>query len=145
MIETLQLYSQHTLIGTLSEGLPDLVYALIDLVHRIAMNIMIQVLISIPLFYLHHNLFALGFVVGFVFDEQVRVVVEKVNLVYSAKRTRIEQFVFFGGGGFIAILTMPTSMIIATLYYSAQWGAYLYQSNSANKQQVEPISDNPKK
>lgn len=138
MIETLRIYSQHTLFGILAEGIPALVNTLTAVVHRIATSIIVQVVISIPLFYLHHNLFALGFVVGFVFDKQIREVVEKVNLVYSAKRTLLEQLAFFGGGGFLAILTMPTSMVIATLYYSAQWGALLYQSNLAHQRKSQP-------
>ncbi len=100
------------------------------LVNEIARPIL-QVVISIPLFYLHHNLFALGFVVGFVFDKQVSEVVEKVNVVYNAYRTWQERFLFIGGGGFLALLTMPTSMVIATSYYSAQWGASFYQKSLA--------------
>jgi hypothetical protein len=129
MIETLRTYSEHSLLGVLAEGIPELLHDLDALVNRVALTIIVQCLISLPLFYFHHNLFALGFVVGFVFDKQVRLVVDKVNVIYNAHRTFLERFLFFAGGGFLAILTMPTSMVIATLYYSSQWGALLYQGS----------------
>lgn len=131
MVEALGSYSNHTLFGVIAEGVSGLLSSLNALVNRVALGILIQIVISIPLFYLHHNLFALGFVIGFIFDRQVNTVVEKVDEVYSAHRTLLEKSLFFGGGGFLAILTMPTSMVIATLYYSAQWGALLYQSSLA--------------
>lgn len=137
--------NSHTVIGIIADGIPALINALNLLVHRIAITIILQVLISIPLFYLHHNLFALGFVIGFVFDKQVREVVEKVNIVYSAQRPLLERVVLFGGGSFLVVLTMPTSMVIATLYYSAQWGSFLYQNSLARQRPVQnaPIPQDP--
>ena len=128
MIESLHLYSRHTLFGIVAEGIPSLINNIALLVNQISSQILLQVIISAPLFYLHHNLFVLGFVVGFVFDKQIREVVEKVNLVYETfQRSLLEKILFFGGGGFLALLTMPTSMTIATLYYSAQLGTILYR------------------
>ncbi len=127
-IKTVRSSSKHTVIGIVTEGIPDLLGSLNVLVNRIALDVLLQVVISIPLFYLHHNLFALGFVCGFIFDQQVRDIVDKVNIVYSAHRTLLERVLFFGGGGLLAILTMPTSMVIATTYYSSQWGERLYRS-----------------
>jgi hypothetical protein len=138
MIETIRTYSNHSLFGIIAEGIPALLSALDALVYHVARIILVQVLISIPLFYLHHNLFALGFVVGFIFEKQVREVVEKVNIVYIAHRTLLERVLLFGGGGFLVILTMPTSMVIATLYYSAQWGALLYQNSLKRYPQNNP-------
>ena len=96
MIDTIRLYTAHTLLGIIAEGVPALVHKLSSLVHRIAINILVPVVIT---FYLHHNLFAFGFVAGFIFDKQVRELVEKVNVVYNAQRTVLEQVAFFGGGG----------------------------------------------
>ncbi len=129
MIEAIRSHSNHTLFGVIAEGVPALLSSFNALVNQVALTIILQVVISIPLFYLHHNLFALGFVIGFIFDKQVSAVVDKVNVVYNAHRTLLERALFYGGGGFLAILTMPTSMVIATLYYSAQWGALLYQES----------------
>jgi hypothetical protein len=138
MIETIQSYSNHSLFGIIAEGISSLLSALDALVYHTARTILIQVLISAPLFYLHHNLFALGFVVGFIFEKQVREVVEKVNVVYNAHRTLLERVLLFVGGGLLVILTMPTSMITATLYYSAQWGALLYQKSLNRYPQNNP-------
>ena len=129
--------SSHTVLGMIADGIPALLKSLHQLVHQIAITVILQVLISIPLFYLHHNLFALGFVIGFVFDKQVREVVEKVNIVYGAQRPLLERVVLFGAGSFLVVLTMPTSMVIATLYYSAQWGALLYQNSLARHRPVQ--------
>ena len=89
-----------------------------------------------PLFYLHHNLFALGFVIGFIFDKETSSIMEKVNIVYHARRNFLEQTLFFGGGGFLSILAMPTSMIILTLYNSAKWGNLLYQSSLNRNEEI---------
>jgi hypothetical protein len=137
MIDTIRSYNHHTLFGLIAEGIPDLLDSLNALVNQVALGIIVQVLISLPLFYLHHNLFALGCTIGFIFDKQVCALVEKVNVVYSAQRTLLEKTLFFGIGGFFAILTMPTSMVIATIYYSTQWGALLYQ-NSRDRYPLSP-------
>lgn len=130
MIDTIRSYSHHTLFGIVAEGVPSVLHSLKSVVNRIATSILINLVISVTLFYFHHNLFSLGFVVGFIFDKKVRQVVEKVNIVYNAhKTTYLESFYLLGGGGFLALLTMPTSMIFATLYYSSQWGAMLYRTS----------------
>ena len=142
MMNITYLYPQHTLLGVVVEGIPAFLSPLNALVNQAALNIIFQIAISASLFYLDHNLFALGFVVGFIFDKQVRTIVEKVTVVYNAHRTLLERVLFFGGGGFLAILTMPTSMVAATLYYSSQWGALLYQSSLArySKTAIVPSS-----
>lgn len=128
MIDSIHFYSQHTLLGLVADGIPAIKSTLDALVNKVALAVITQVVITVPLFYLHHNLFALGFVVGFIFDKQVREIVQKVNVVYNAQQTLLDKVLFYGGGVFLAILTMPTSMIAATLYYSSQWGALLYQN-----------------
>jgi hypothetical protein len=92
------------------------------------------------LFFLHHNLFAVGFAIGFICDKQVRELVEKVNAVYNVQRSSLEKLAFYGAGGFIAVYTMPTSIVVATLYYSAQCGTWLYQSSLARQM---PLSHEP--
>lgn len=141
MINVIYNYANHTIIGTIIEGIPALFVSIQTRINRIAMDVLIQITISIPLFYLHHNLFALGFVIGFIFDKQIREIVNKVDIVYKAHQTLLERVLFFGGGGFLAILSMPTSIVIATLYYSAQWGASLYQSCLARHLQNAPIGN----
>jgi hypothetical protein len=139
MIESIRTYSDHTLIGIFVEGLPALAKSIRDaIINHIALSILVQVAISLPLFYFHHNLFSLGFVLGFAGDKLVQEMVHKVNVVYNAPRTLLESCLLFAGGGFLASLTMPTSMIFATLYYSAQWGAMLYQSCLARYLQANP-------
>jgi hypothetical protein len=137
MIEAIRYCSNHTLLGVIAEGIPALL-KLTALINQVALGIILQVVISIPLFYLYNNLFALGFAIGFVFDKQVSAVVEKVNVVYNAHRTLLERTLVFGGGGFLALLTMQTSMVIATLYYSAQWGALFYQNSLSRYPQPGP-------
>lgn len=143
MLETARFYTNHTIIGIVTEGIPGLCRSIRDVVHEIAIPVIVQVAITIPLFYLHHNLFALGFIIGFVFDKEVKIVVEKVNIVYNTQRSMLENALLFGGGGLIACLAMPTSMIIATLYYSAQWGALLYQNSFARYEQQNAIDAEP--
>ena len=139
MIDTLRSYHQHTLIGVFAEGVSYLAKTSLDTkiknVVNAALDIIAQVIIPGGLFYLHHNLFALGFVVGFIFDKEVRILVEKVNTVFMAKRTWVERVIFFGGGGYLVLWTMPTSLITSTLYLSAQWGAELYRTSKIRSSQ----------
>lgn len=121
--------NQNRLFNKIGHCLDPLLKGVRAVVNRVALGIFLELFISFSLLYLHHNLFALGFIIGFVFDEQVRYVVDKVNVVFNAKRTLVQKFRFFGVGTFFALYTMPTSLIIATLYNSSQMGAWLYQSN----------------
>lgn len=143
MINSLYQYANHTIIGTIIEGIPTLFISVQTRINRIALDVIVQVAISVPLFYLHHNLFALGFVIGFILDKQIREIVDKVNIVYKAHQNLLERVLFFGGGGFLAILSMPTSIVMATLYYSAQWGASLYQNCLARHAQQAPLLQAP--
>jgi hypothetical protein len=138
MIEAMRNYTNHTVIGIIVEGIPALKNSLNALVQRIALDILAQVVITVPLFYLQPNLFALGFIIGFIFDKKIREIVDKVNIVFIANRSLLEQVLLFGGGGLLAILTMPSSLIVATLYYSAQWGTLLYQNSLARIRQANP-------
>ncbi|CUI17136.1 conserved putative membrane protein [Candidatus Protochlamydia naegleriophila] len=126
MIEAIRYYGSHTILDTITEAVSAVISTIVNAVDATINRIAVQIIMTTPLFYLHHNLFTLGFVIGFVFDRQVREVVEKVNVVYNAQRSFIERVLFIGGGSVLALLTMPTSIVIATLYYSAKWGALLY-------------------
>jgi hypothetical protein len=166
MIEAIRSYSNHTfsnhtLFVAIAEGVPALLSSIHARINYVALNVFIQVIISLPLLYLHHNLFALGFVIGFIFDDQIqraisenekiravvnnekiRTIVEKVNIVYKAQNTFLRQFLVFGVGGLLALYTMQTSMPIATLYYSSQWGALLYQDSLAHYRKLLPEQNN---
>lgn len=134
MLEDIRTSYHHTILGTVTQGIPHFIRGLNDLVNFIAQNalkILVHI-ITLPLvIYQHPNLAALGFVCGFIFDKKVREIVQKVNLVYNVKRKFSENFMFYVGGGVLAVLTMPTSLVITALYYSSQWGAYVHQSSLA--------------
>jgi hypothetical protein len=101
----------------------------IDLVHNIAIGTLIQFVFSLPLFHFHHNIAAIGFATAFVFPEKVLEVVENVNKTYRAQQTTLGRGLLIGGIGFLFYRTRPASLIIATLYYSAQWTAAFYQNS----------------
>lgn len=119
----------HGIIGIISEGVPKLLHSISELINQIALSVFAQVVISLSLLYLHHNFFPVGFVIGFILDSPVREVVNKVNIVISVKRPWLENLFLFGGGGFLAALTLPTSRVIAALYFSSKWGSLLYQKS----------------
>lgn len=148
MIEAIRSYGNHSLLGVIAGGIPKLITSRCLMITRVALIIFRQ----IALFYLHPNLFTLGFVIGLIFDKKVLALVKKVNIIYDSHKTFLEKTLFFGGGGFLALLTLPTSIVIATLYYSAHWGALFYQksltrysSNPAadpsSESNADPISD----
>lgn len=145
MINAIRTYTNHTVIGIIVEGVPSLVSSIKAVVHKVALSTLINVVISIPLFYLQHNLFVMGFIVGFVFDKQVRQLVEKVNTVFQTQRSYLENTVIFVGGSFVALLALPTSMVVATLFYSSQWGAALYHNSFArnNKEEAKHDPEDP--
>lgn len=129
MLQKIQPYIEHTVLGIACEGTKAVLNGLEYLVNSKALEIISKVVISIPLLVLHHNLFAFGLAAGFVYSSKTREIVDKVNTVLKAQRTTFEQFTFYGIGGFFALLTMPTSMILATLYYSSQWGAFIFEES----------------
>ncbi len=139
MIEAIRYYGSHTIVDTVTEAVSAVVSTFLNAVDATINRVAVQIIITAPLFYLHHNLFSLGFVIGFIFDRQVREIVEKVNVVYNAQRSFVENVLFVGGGIVLASFTMPTSIVIATLYYSAQWGALLYTSSREQQAVVDEL------
>ena len=102
--------------------------SLSELVHSLALNRFAHIVIALPFFYLQHNLFVLGFVVGFVASDNIDKIAEKVRIVwdYHYSQGLLHGIAFFGSGLFLSLLTLHTSIIITTLYCSAQLGAQLY-------------------
>lgn len=136
MIENMRSYTDHTILGIITEGFPALARSVKELlINRIALSI----LISIPFVYLHPNLFAIGFVFGFIFNQKVAEVIAKVNLVYSAYTSLLERVLLLGGGTLLTILTLPTSLVVFTFYFSAQSGALLYQHSLDRHRAAEEL------
>lgn len=88
----------------------------------------VGITVLIPLRFLP-NVYVTGFTIGFIFNEQVKMVVEKVNVVFNSHRTLLERVVMGSVLGFFALFTLPASFVVITLYYSAQWGASLYENS----------------
>lgn len=125
MIDALRTFTRHSLLGIVTDGASSLVNGLSFLVNRIALGVLIA--LSAVLFYLHYNVFAVGFVIGFIWNPQIRELADKVDGLYQvcAQRNIFERGCIYFAVGLAALLTMPTSIVTATLYYSAQWGARL--------------------
>lgn len=128
MLQKIQPYINHALDVVLEVN-TSVLHGLDYLVNSRALEIISKAAISTPLLVLHHNLFAFGLAAGFIYSEKTLEIVDKVNTVFKAQRTSFQQVSFYGLGGFLALLTMPTSMILATLYYSSQWGALIYEES----------------
>jgi hypothetical protein len=96
---------------------------------RIALKC-ISYLVQASLFHNFQNLAAFGFFFGFVFDEKVKEVVNKVNDGFDSCKSLFEKTVLVVAGGAIALYFLPPSTIAVTLYFSADWGARVYQSSS---------------
>jgi hypothetical protein len=111
----------------------------INLIHNIAIGTLIQFFCSLPLFHFHHNIAAIGLASAFIFPDKVLEVVERVNTIYRSQKTILERALLVGGVSFLFYRTRPASLIIATLYYSAQWTARFYQDSFERykKQQLE--------
>ena len=120
--------ASHPFIGDVTHRVSSFVNSTEAITNNVAIPIFMQILISLPLIYLHHNLFTIGFALGFVCDNLAREVALKVNTVYNAERTPFQKVRFFGGGALLAIYLMPNVLIIATIYYSAISGSYLYRN-----------------
>jgi hypothetical protein len=141
MIESIQYYTNHFIVEPVESVSATILTPLIDLTNRIALDTILQIAITAPLFYLHYNLFALGFTLGFVLNEQTKGIVDKVNVVYNAQRSVIEKLLLVGIGTPLILITMPTSIVIATLYYSAQWGSILYEDSLQRQPDQQPPGD----
>lgn len=129
MLEALRSHSNHTIIGIFREGIPAIKRCLKTLVHKIAVSIIVQIAVSAALAWFQPGLFLIGFAIGFALSKQMQALAERVNLVFATKRSLLEKVFLFGGGAFVAAIAFPISFMITTLYFSAQWGALLYQNS----------------
>lgn len=105
-----------------------------DIIPR-ALKVCYLAITIIPVFYFS-NVYIIGFTAGFIFDEEVKKVVDKVNVVLNSRRTFAELFCLAAASVLLALYTKPMSYCIITLYYSAQWGAYLYKNSYERLQQA---------
>lgn len=143
MIDSLKNYSlqcKDFFVKSVSPQLP----SLSDIADKIVLVAMIA--LSAVLFYLHHNLFACGFVIGFIRSEDILELVRKVDGVFKfcASKSYITQGCIYFVSGFIALWAMPVSIVTATLYYSAQWGARLgMKGKEVNNTPSLPKVQNP--
>lgn len=105
-----------------------------DIANKIATVAMI--VLSAVLCFLHHNLFACGFVIGFIRSGDIQDLVNKVDGVfkYCSSKSYLAQGCIYFVTGFIALWALPVSIVTLTLYFSSQWGA-----NLAMKGQTAPI------
>jgi hypothetical protein len=117
----------HQTLSIIAQDVPLLFHSATTMISRIAL----QVIISYPLLRLQNNLFGLGFAIGFIFNEKVREVVERINVIYSVCRPAAEERILVFCGGFFALYFMSNSISIATLYYSARWGVFFRQLGSS--------------
>lgn len=143
MIESIQYYTNHFIVEPAEEVSATILTTLTDLTNRIALDTIVQIAITAPLFYLHYNLFALGFTLGFVLNDQAKSIVDKVNVVYNAQRSTFEKVLLVAIGTPLILITMPTSIVIATLYYSAQWGSILYEDSLQRQPPLPQPGDVP--
>ena len=128
MIEAIRYYSPHTLFGMIAEGIPDSLSSFKELQNALVNGVALNIIIQVGLFWLHPNFSAIGFIVGATFDKAAEYLLKRVNNVYNAHQTMLEQILLFAGGGVVAILTMPTSLVIAAIYHSIQLGRSFYQN-----------------
>lgn len=138
--ERMSRVASHPIIGDVTQRVSSFVNSTEAITNNVALPIFLQILISLPLVYLHHNLFTIGFAFGFVCDKFTREVKLKVDTVYNAERTLFQKVLFFGGGTIISIYLMPNVLIIATIYYSAISGSYLYRSCAKDNQEASSQS-----
>ncbi|MCE2983239.1 MAG: hypothetical protein LW832_06700 [Parachlamydia sp.] len=135
MTESIQYYSERLIVEPTEHVVATVLSTLSVITNSVAVEIIVQAGITFPLFCLHHNLFALGFTAGFIFADTMKEIVEKVNVVYNAKRSLLENICLVGISTPLLIITMPTTIVVATLYYSARWGSFLYH-DSLRRQQI---------
>lgn len=133
MIETVQ-HSHHNLLSIVSEGVPSLIAS----INQVVLGIMLQIGASSVIFCLCPNLSVFGFVIGLIFDQQVGKVVQKVEKIYQSHHTFFERFLFCVSSLLLVKYALPASLITATLYNSARWGALLYQKSAATQSKENP-------
>lgn len=135
--------TSHPIIGDVSHRVSNFV----SITNDVAIPIFIRILVSLPLVYLHHNLFTIGFAFGFVCDKFARDQKLKVDAVYdkfkNAAIPRYQKVVLCIPATFLTIWLWPNVLIIASIYYSAISGSHLYRS--CVKENPEAIEQSPVK
>ena len=87
-------------------------------------------------FYSLPNVGYSGFVIGIVFSEKVREVVDKINLLSAERGSSI--FFLYAATGFASFITMPVSNIFITLYLSSKCSMLLIERAQRNSPSSSP-------
>lgn len=84
-------------------------------------------LVAATLFYLHSNLFVIGFAIGFHFSEAVMSQLDKIKKLLENSESPFKKGVYIGLFAVAAAMTLPATLVTGTLYCSAYLGAQLGQ------------------
>ncbi|MBA3722859.1 MAG: hypothetical protein H0W88_10735 [Parachlamydiaceae bacterium] len=89
----------------------------------------LKVIAQSTLVYLMPGISFYSFVVGFILSDKVREISKKVDTVFDSCKTPLEKYGLALAIGFYSLYTLPFPLVVATMYYSAKWGAYLYHAS----------------
>ncbi|HEV8051220.1 MAG TPA: hypothetical protein VGP47_01910 [Parachlamydiaceae bacterium] len=92
---------------------------IVEKVKKVAQFIL-TVGISALLYWMNPSLFAIGFISGIIFDDQVRVAIQKIKDVWNNQKLVGTLF-----GSFACALSMPVTLATASLLWSAHFGSLM--------------------
>lgn len=105
----------------------DKVKNVMEKVKQVALFIL-KTAISVLLYWVNPSLFAVGFMAGIIFDDQVRYAIQKIKDVWKTQKFTGTLF-----GGIACVLSMPVSIASASLVWSAHLGSLM----SAEAQKIK--------
>jgi hypothetical protein len=85
----------------------------------IATNVF-KVVVGLILYWTNPSLFAMGIIVGVIFDDKVAEVIGKIKNIWKAQPLAI---CFFGG--FASFLALPVTLATSSILWAANWGSYM--------------------
>lgn len=118
----------HTLVGMVFDAYPVVVKAAHQAHQTITKERVAHVAISILLYEIHTNVWLTGLCLGFVFHKYTKIIANDVATAIESFQSPVEKLLLFGVGGFFTLHSQPGSILVASLYYSARWGALFRQN-----------------
>lgn len=108
-----------------------------EVIRHFATEKFVQIGICTFCLYAKSNLFVIGFVVGFVLEKDVKNISERINNVFATRKTKMEKIELYGVCSLVAIFALPTTVVLTTLYQSAQWGAKISREAQERSEQQQ--------
>ena len=113
----------------------DKILHIAEKVKQVALFIL-TIAVTVLLYWVNPSLFAIGFIAGIIFDEQIREAIQKIKDVWNNQKLVGTLF-----GSFACALSMPVTLATASLLWSAHFGSLTTLDLNLDKKKMITMVD----